>query len=325
MIGSRTSPVTGLLFRPMPGLLLALAGCGPPPPESLPPTQIAFGVFGDGPYDLGENGRFDRVLEDVEAADVKWLIHVGDLFASRCSDEKYRLRLDQFNRVPFPVVYTPGDNEWTDCHSGHDPLERLQTIRRLYFAQPRSLGRRQLTLETQAADQAYREFVENTRWRYGGFVFATVHMVGSHNGMRPFRERQPQHDREVERRTQAAIEWLNQTFAMATQDSAKGVVIALHGNPWNTRTLEPWIGYDRFIHALRHEVAAFRRPVLVINGDTHQQKVDHPLTDSTGTALHNFTRLETFGSPKIGWVRVVIDTAAGKFVAYQPRLMRGWW
>jgi hypothetical protein len=38
--------------------------------------------------------------------------------------------------------------------------------------------------------------------------------------------------------------------------------------------------------------------------------------------LENFTRLETFGSPDIGWVRVVVDTVAGRVVEFEPRLMR---
>jgi hypothetical protein len=35
------------------------------------------------------------------------------------------------------VIYTPGDNEWTDTHDervgSHDPLERLASIRRIFF------------------------------------------------------------------------------------------------------------------------------------------------------------------------------------------------
>ena len=47
-----------------------------------------------------------------------------------------------------PVVYTPGDNEWTDCHKkkqgGHlgvdyadgDPLANLDLVRSIFFANP---------------------------------------------------------------------------------------------------------------------------------------------------------------------------------------------
>jgi hypothetical protein len=43
----------------------------------------------------------------------------------------------------------------------------------------------------------------------------------------------------------------------------------------------------------------------------------------TREVLENFTRLETFGSPDIGWVRVVVDSVAGRVVEIEPRLMQG--
>jgi hypothetical protein len=64
--------------------------------------------------------------------------------------------------------------------------------------------------------------------------------------------------------------------------------------------------------------------VLLVHGDTHDQRVDQPLVDASGRPYPNFTRLETFGSPRIGWVRVVIDTVSGRFARYEPRLVRGW-
>jgi len=76
---------------------------------------------------------------------------------------------------------------------------------------------------------------------------------------------------------------------------------------------------------LEQVVKGFPGQVLLIHGDSHTQRVDHPLLDrQTGQPLPNFTRLETFGSPDIGWVRVVVDTVAGRIVQYEPRLMPQW-
>lgn len=69
-------------------------------------------------------------------------------------------------------------------------------------------------------------------------------------------------------------------------------------------------------------VAAFRGPVLLIHGDTHHPRVDHPLRNARGEPYRNFTRLESYGSPDIGWTRVVVDSAAGRITAYEPRRMR---
>ena len=84
-------------------------------------------------------------------------------------------------------------------------------------------------------------------------------------------------------------------------------------------------GYDRIIARLEQHVTTFPGTVLLIHGDSHIQRVDQPLRDSTGRVYPRFTRLETFGSPDIGWVRVVVDTIAGRITRYEPRRAQGWW
>jgi hypothetical protein len=139
-----------------------------PPPDALPPGTFAFGVFGDGPYRMWEEGRFRRVIEDVNRADLAWLIHIGDILWYPCSEAAFEDRLRSMNSVRHPVIYIPGDNEWTDCHEpiagGYDPLERLASLRRIFFANPhRSLGGRMLELESQADSLAFSEFVKKLK------------------------------------------------------------------------------------------------------------------------------------------------------------------
>lgn len=313
--------------RALVGAAALLAACGDGPPiDATPASGFSFGVFGDGPYELGEGRKFARVLGEVNESDVQWLIHVGDLFWYPCSDEHYRMRRDALDAVRHAVVYTPGDNEWTDCYGRREgryrPLERLSSLRRVFFSTPtRSLGQRPLELESQSADTAFAEFVENARWSRGRFVFATIHMVGSNNGMKKFRNRTAADDSAAARRTRAAIAWLDETFAHARRDSARGVVLALHANVG--LGIESRGHYESFVAALERQVATFDGSVLLIHGDTHEYRVDQPLTDSVGKVYRNFVRLETFGSPEIGWVRVVVDTVAGRITRYEPRLIRG--
>lgn len=314
-------------------ILLVIAACTPPAADPPPSGAFAFGVYGDGPYFFWENGRHRRLLADVTASDLEWLVHIGDILWTPCSDDAFLDRRARMDTLELPVVYTPGDNEWTDCHEdapgGYDTLERLAALRRVFFDDPHtSLGGRPMPLLSQAATPDYPDFPENARWSRGGFVFATVHIVGSANGTLVFEGRTAAHDAEVLRRTEAAVAWLDGTFAAARADSATGVVIIAHGNvaletggTWGEWGSEP---YEPFVTALKRHVSGFPGPVLFIHGDSHEQRVDQPLRDSAGAVHPNFTRLETFGSPDIGWVRVVVDTIGGRFLEFEPRLMRGW-
>ena len=306
------------------GLVVA---CVPPAAPPLPENSFAFGVFGDGPYYFWEQGRFKRLLEDVSRTELAWLVHLGDLFWYPCSDANLGRHLDALNTVRHPVVYTPGDNEWADCHEvrpgGYAPLDRLARIRTTYFEDPRqSVGGLPMPVATQSDYPDWGEFVENAQWTRGGFRFATVHMVGSQNASAPFPTRTQADDDEVARRTQAALNWVDAAFATARADSLSGVVLTIHGDPgfgWD-EWIEP--SYADFLDRLAAHTASFGGPVLLIHGDSHEYLVDHPLMDPTsGAPLPNFTRLETFGSPDIGWVRVVVDTVQARFVAFEPRVM----
>ena len=47
---------------------------------------------------------------------------------------------DAFDDFKDPLVYTPGDNEWTDCHRTNNgsylPTERLAKLRELFYPAP---------------------------------------------------------------------------------------------------------------------------------------------------------------------------------------------
>jgi hypothetical protein len=312
--------------------LLAMAsGCSAPQePAPLPAGCIAFGVFGDGPYRAWEEGRFRRVLRDVNRADLAWFIHVGDIFWYPCSDEHYAAELARMNSIQHPVIYTPGDNEWADCHEGiagdYVPLDRLALLRRTFYADPSSsLGATPMRVETQAAEPAWAEFVENVRWTAGQVVCATIHLVGSNNALDDFPGRTAQDDSAQARRAQAGVAWLEETFAVARADSLHGVILAMHAQPsFKPDAAEP--GLANFEARLRQLVLAFDGEVLLIHGDAHEYHVDHPMWNPPQPRpLSRFTRLETFGSPDIGWVRVVVDTSNGEIFSIEPRLVSRWW
>jgi hypothetical protein len=49
--------------------------------------------------------------------------------------------------------------------------------------------------------------------------------------------------------------------------------------------------------------------VLLVHGDTHNYRVDTPFSDALGVPFTGLTRVETYGSPIIGWVKVTVDPA----------------
>jgi hypothetical protein len=77
-----------------------------------------------------------------------------------------------------------------------------------------------LWVESLAFIPGYEAFPQNVRCSREGIVFATVHVVGSHNGLAPFDpnsfvQRNETDDIEVEQRISAAMAWIEATFEQA--------------------------------------------------------------------------------------------------------------
>lgn len=186
-----------------------LATSAPPPPTPNPPGTFSFAVLGDAPYHAWEEIQYRLVLQALDAHDLDWVLHVGDIFWRPCTDELYRRSLDWFNGLRHPVIYTPGDNEWVDCwepgSGGFAPQDRLDRIRQIFFHDPTgSLGGSPLSLVSQGSREPFPEIVENVRWAHDGFIFATVHLVGSMNGLEPSARRTAADAAAAKRRTEAA-------------------------------------------------------------------------------------------------------------------------
>ncbi|MCG8468507.1 MAG: hypothetical protein MJB57_09920 [Gemmatimonadetes bacterium] len=313
------------------GCLAAVAlACGGPVPPG-PGGDLTFAVLGDAPSHWFEDRRFDRLIEALNRDSLDWVVHVGDMFAWACSDAKMRDRVERFSTIVHPVVYTPGDNEWTDCweaaRGGYAPLERLEALRGIMYARPgSSLGGRTLRVEHQASDEAWPEFVENQRWVAKRILFVTVHVVGSFNGSRRHEGRTAADDEDLARRTSAAVTWIREAFERAKRDTALAVFLAMHGDPelGERSDEDAYEVYDPIVRAIEEGASSFSGKVVLMHGDSHPYRVDRPVRDRrTGEVLENLTRLIVMGSPAVGWVRVVVDTA-GPSVSFTPNQIPGW-
>jgi len=285
------------------------------PPATLAQdhSSFTFAVLGDLPYFAWELLRVEQMIETWNLADLAFVMHVGDIKSGKdlCANQVYVQRKALFERSAHPFVLLPGDNDWTDCHrqsnGGFDPLERLAYFRSMFYVDEQSLGQRKLALARQSP-----KLPENMRWDINGVPFVTIHVTGSHNGYGIA----PAMDAEYAARNRDNLSWLEAAFEAARDTRAPGLVVAIHGNPRfeaarGSRARE---GYDDFVHALVKQARAFAKPVLFIHGDTHRYRVDRPLAD-----VPNLVRLETFGSPHVGWVRVTVDPGLAEVFAITPQ------
>ena len=316
--------------------------------DAVRPLTIA--VFGDWPYNQRLLDNAAPLINSVNAdRDVSLVIHVGDIHSGSmpCTSAGILPPIPasapgwnqgiyfQFQQFKAPLVYTPGDNEWTDCHkskesSSGDPLKELASVRSLFFARPGvTLGVREREVTSQAkhfdpAFPADAQFVENVMWEESKVVFVTVNMPGSNNDTLPWSgtfANPGAQDLEVAERTAADIRWLETAFKEAEDRHAKAVVIALQADMWDPAAVAPGgDGLDRyrpFVQKLADLSVAFGRPVLLFNGDSHLFEADRPLANpasATGMihgtqAVPNLTRITVQGSTNkpAEWLRLTID------------------
>lgn len=317
--------------------------------ESLRPLALA--VFGDWPYSQYLLDNAHLLINSVNAdPDVSLVVHVGDLHSGSmpCTSAAILPPIStsnpgwnqavfyQFQQFKDPVVYTPGDNEWADCHkskqfSSGAPLKELASVRSLFFSKPgTTLGRREKRVFSQAdyfddAFPADSQFVENVMWMDSKVVFVTLNIPGgSNDDTSPwsgiFADSVAQAQEASDRRA-ANIRWLQAAFDGARREHARAVVIIVQADMWDPEAIAAGgAGLDKytpFVTKLADLSVQFGRPVLLLNGDTHLYHADQPLADPTSTtglihhtqAVPNLTRIVVQGSTNSPgeWLRLTID------------------
>ena len=279
-------------------------------------TGSTFGVIGDYPYGADQFAKFDRLIEEVNAEGPNFMLHIGDVGGSPCNDAALQTSLSTIGKLAMPVIFTPGDNEWTDCHdAGADPLQRLTRVRELFFPSDQSLGRRTLTVTRQSA-----AYPENSRFDFGGITFVGVHWVGSNNNV----GRTPEADAEAAARSSAGLEWVRDGFAKATVAGSRGLVVFFQADPnFDLYRLGVRNAHTELLKTFEREAIMYRRPVLLVHGDTHIFRVDQGLIGSSETPVSNVIRLENFGSPNVHWSRVTVDPSGPALFTFSPGIVAG--
>ncbi len=307
---------------------------------------FSFGLWGDMPYKkAGDDPKLPAVLKSINDSDIAFSMYDGDIKdgSSKCTDEVYTDALAMFGSMKKPVVYVPGDNEWTDCHrlnnGGFDTLERLSHLRRVMYPTFSSLGKSTLPLEHQG--KLGEKFVENTRFSHGGVVFVGINQSGSNNNVvMSEKECKSKSARDTAQcdaanaeyleRDAANVAWMTASFAQAKAANAAGIVIVTQGDPgfdvpeteeFDESTNASSSGFQNFMGKLAEQTAQFKGQVLFVHGDTHFFKMDKPMYNPN-KMLTNFTRVQTFGSPSLHWVRVAVDTKTPQVFTVIPVIVK---
>jgi hypothetical protein len=307
-------------------LLLAFAAACNEPPAAPSLNQkvsaeiadvdggITYAVIGDMPYGQHKLDSMPQLISLINNDPaVQLVIHVGDIksgSSSPCTTEYNSVIKGLFDTFQDPLVYTIGDNEWTDCHKFsknngvYTPTERLKAVRDTFFQHPGlTLGQNPRAVNSQANDPNHSDYVENVTWTQGDVVFAAMNITGSFNDLAPWSATplpwlttppdmpadwanwQSQAD-EFAARLSACQDMITQAFATATQRHARGVVLAFQADMWDPAELvkDPATfraGFGALVQQIGTLAAQFGGPVLLLEGDSHVWRTDYPFTQGT--------------------------------------------
>ena len=295
--------------------LLVVGAAGP-----AQASTVSFAVMGDIPGGSAQiaafPGRFGQINADP---DVQLVGHLGDIgHPPTCSDAYYATIRHDFDKFADPLVYSPGDNDWADCHRAQvgrgNPLSRLAALRAVFFpVAGQTLGQNKAAVSV--PNGGYRENVMLDR---AGITIAAVHVVGWDNDLLPWnglgysRPTSAQLAEETAR-TGADVALIRGAFARATENNSRAIVLLMHADMFvGTPSTTYRTAYQAIVRTIAAQSVAFTRPVFLLNGDSHGFASNKPLTNpkwlsfyGISCAVSNSSRITVEGSYLVDeWVKV---------------------
>jgi len=313
-------------------------------------NAFEFVVLGDTAYTEETYPRYDALIRKINQSNPTFTIHVGDTLGFQmCTDDMYDRILGQFAQYTHPVIYTPGDNEWSDCRDlerfqkygweeeiqGAYRVGRLKLIREKFFGLPESLGQKPIPLIRQSDITDHAQMVENSYWYHNDVLFATIHVIGSSDGHSPYSVEEAA---ESIKRRRANWEWIPKLGEIAQSRTTKAIVLAWHatifdrqatgwsdsdfsGTKIRGQNTGPYFGPAFAVSQLSQK---FDKPILIVHGDDHRFIVDRPFYMSEDEKrldrlrYENITRLQVFGAPEIRSVKVKVEPDTPWVFSFSP-------
>jgi len=297
--------------------------CSLPGSGSTGGSTIA--VYGDAPYgttptDTSQTLATPAFINAVNADPlVSLVLHVGDIHSGKqfCTQAYDQTIFDLWKSYQDPVVYTPGDNEWADCHkigegggaynattgqidyakdamgnpvdyASGDPVANLALIRSIFFPTPgMSLGINKMPVLSQAKsfDPAHptdANYVENVMFEQSQVLFVAINLPGGSNNDDDAWYGAPTKSasqiQESAERSGANLRWLDAAFKQAQADGVVAVVVETQADMWDASGSAAHEAlYEPFVQSIATHTTAFGKPVLLFNGDSHVYASDNPL------------------------------------------------
>ncbi len=329
----------------------ALAGNGNPlNPHSA--NELTFAVYGDAPYGTTptDTAEFEATPAFIQSVDsdpkVRLVVHVGDIHSGKqyCTAPYDQSIFDLWTRFKDPLVYTPGDNEWTDCHkvaeggglwngssidyvldasnnpvdyASGDPIANLELIRSIFFPEPGyALGGQNKRVLSQAMDfdgahPTDAKYVENVMWEDSRVLFVTINLPGGSNNDEDIwygtPTETPAQTQERDERTGADLRWLDAAFEQANADRVEAVVIAAQADMWDPeKGAAHQTGYEPFVASIASHTTSFGKPVLMFNGDSHVYQSCNPLDPADPAPNHCNYGIHDHGYDVPNFHRIVV-------------------
>ncbi len=298
-------------------------------------STFSFAFIGDAPYGTDAFNKFPSLVQNIDAdPDVSFVAHSGDIKSGStlCSNQLITSTFQLYQQFDDPFWYTPGDNEWTDCHrtnnGGHLPTERLAFIRQTFFPNPsQTTGGTTMPVVSQASssDPAMQPFVENTAFQRECVTFGAIHVVGSNDDGDPWSQYpgnaglglaagdQPtMRLAEYTARRAASVAWIDKVFDDAVAANSEAVFLMMQAEPTTANA------FSLVRAKILARAAAFGKPVIMAHGDAHV----YTLTPNYG-GVANLTRLENPGDTTAvdRWLKVTAScgTNSSSVFAVQTR------
>jgi len=139
------------------------------------PISTVFIALGDMPSGEKDYLLYEALIKNINSIKPSLVIHTGDAtHTGTCSNKTIDHGYNYMNSFDAPVLFTLGDNDWTDCpKNSYNSIERLNYYRQTHFNSNITLGAKPLKV----FNQNESGYPENMRLLKDNIGFVTVHVT----------------------------------------------------------------------------------------------------------------------------------------------------